>query len=276
MSHSSFASKSSLALLAFGGLLLSVPAAQAQTNIISFSFSGNPNVPEYVDPTLNAGVASAINFNTDNGGSSGGGYTDLAYNGGGDSFASVSSYNSYDAQDNNLAKNSSYNGDGNQQLLNGFIESGPPAAANPTATVTVSSVPYASYDLYVYAYNGSLSSPGTMGTYTVTPSGSLVGTSQTVMLQNTFSPSNPFTLATATTPGDYLLFTGLTGSSFTLTADRTAGDTASTTFIPIDGFQIVQSSPAAVPEASTTISFGMLLALGLGAVAVRKKKVAAA
>jgi len=55
-----------------------------------------------------------------------------------------------------------------------------------------------------------------------------------------------------------------------------AGTTDSTTFIPIDGFQIVSATPAAVPEASTTISFGLLLALGLGAVAVRKKKAAAA
>ena len=274
--------KPSFTLLAFGGLLLSASAAQSQTSagvgptsVISFSFSGNANAPEYVDPTLNAGVVSVPNFNTDDGGNSGGGYTDLAYNGGGDSFASVSSYNSYDAQDNNLAKNSDYNSNGNEQLLNGFIESGPPAAAQANATVTVSAVPFTSYSLYVYAYNGSLSSPGTMGTYTVTPSGALGGASQTVMLQNTFNQSNPFTMATATTPGDYLLFTGLTGSSFTLTANRTTGDTSSTTFIPIDGFQIV-ATPAAVPEASTTISFGLLLALGLGGFAVARKKSAAA
>ena len=34
-------------------------------------------------------------------------------------------------------------------------------------------------------------------------------------------------------------------------------------------------TPPAVPEASTTVSFGLLLALGLGAVAVRRRKVAA-
>ncbi len=276
MSHSSLVSKSPLALLALGGLLLSVPAAQAQTNIISFSFSGNPNTPQNVQPDLYAGVVPAMNFNTDDGGNSGGGYTDLAYSDGTDSFASVSSYNSYDAQNGKLAANSDYQTNGNEQLLNGFIESGPPAAAQANATVTVDAVPFTTYDLYVYGYNGSLSNATTMGTYTVTPSSSLVGTSQTVALQDTFNPSTPFTLATATTPGDYLVFTGLTGSSFTLTADRVAGTTDSTTFIPIDGFQIVSDTPAAVPEASTTISFGLLLALGLGAAVVRRKKAAAA
>ena len=262
----------SFALLALGGLLLSSAAVHAQTNIISFSFSGNPNTPQIVQPQLSAGVVSAPNFNTDNGGNSGGGYP-LTYSDAMDSGASVSAYNSYDSQNNNLAKNANYSTDGNQQLMNGFIESGPSAAANAAATVTVDAVPFTTYSLYVYAYNGSLSSPGTIGTYTVTPSGSLTGTSQDAMLQSTFDPANPFTQATATTAGDYLLFTGLTGSSFTLTANRTTGDTSSTTFIPIDGFQIV-ATPAAVPEASTTVSLGLLLALGLGGFAVARKKAA--
>jgi len=265
MSH-----KPTFALLALSGLLLSVPAAQAQTSIISFHFAGNVDAPEFVDKNLNAGVVSVKNFNNDNGGNSGTVSRGVTYSDASPSPLSLS-YNSYDAQDNNLAANSNYSTDGNLQLLNSFIESGPPAAAQPNATVTVSSVPFTTYDLYVYAFNES----SAMGTFTVTPGGSTAGVSQNAQLESTFDPNNPFTMATATTPGDYLLFTGLTGSSFTLTADRVAGTTDSTTFIPIDGFQIV-STPAAVPEASTTISFGLLLALGLSAVAVRKKKAAAA
>lgn len=267
MSH-----KSTFALLAFGGLALSASAAHAQSDVISFSFSGNAANPAYVQPNLNAGVVSVPNFNTDNGGNQGTVSSGNAFSDGSATNLSLT-YNSYDAQTGSLGKNSDYNSNGSEQLLNGFIESGPPAAAQANATVTVSNVPYASYSLYVYAFNGALSSPGTMGTYTVTPSGSLVGTSQTVMLQNTFNQASPFTMATGTTAGDYLLFTGLTGTSFTLTANRVAGTTASTTFIPIDGFQLVRTA-AAVPEASTTVSFGLLLALGLGAVAVRKKKAA--
>ena len=38
---------------------------------------------------------------------------------------------------------------------------------------------------------------------------------------------------------------------------------------------LVVSSPAAVPEASTTVSLGLLLALGTGAFAVARKKKAA-
>ena len=84
-----------------------------------------------------------------------------------------------------------------------------------------------------------------------------------------------------------------------LAADLKAGDvkliigapTGSTTSTEFDGTGYVPAAPAvaftptmtltpaatppAVPEASTTISFGLLLALGLGAVAVRRRKVAA-
>lgn len=267
--------KPSFTLLALGGLMLSSAVAHAQTNIISFSFSGNSNSPAFVNPNLNAGVVSAPNFNTDNGGNQGTVSSGNAFSDGSATALNLS-YNSYDAQTGSLARNSDYNSNGNEQLLNGFIESGPPAATNAAATVTVNAVPFTNYSLYVYAFNGALSSPGTMGTYTVTPSGAALGTSQTVMLQNTFNQSTPFTMATPTMAGDYLVFSGLTGSSFTLTANRTAGDTASTTFIPIDGFQIVGTSAAPVPEASTTISFGLLLALGLGGFAVARKKAVAA
>ena len=261
-------SRSSLVLLALGASLVSVSAAHAQTGVISFSFSGNSDSPQYVAAKLAAGVVPAMNFSFDNGGSIGGSPADtLTYSDGTSSTATLSSYKAYDSQSGKLASQSDYSNNGNEQLLNGYIESGPPAATNAAATFTISSVPYASYSLYVYAYNGA----SQFGTYTVTPSGSITGTSQDAMLQSTFDPANPFTQATATTAGDYLLFTGLTGSSFTLTANRTTGDTSSTTFIPIDGFQIV-ATPAAVPEASTTVSLGLLLALGLGGFAVARKK----
>ncbi len=269
MSHKPIALPS-FALLTLGGLLLSMPAAQAQTSIISFHFAGNADSPQFVNANLNAGVVSVKNFNNDNGGNSGAVSKGITFSDASPSPLTLS-YNSYDAQDNNLAAMSSYSSNGNLQLLNSFIESGPPAAAQANATVTVSSVPFTTYDLYVYAFNES----SALGTFTVTPAGSAVGVSQNAELESTFDPNNPFTMATATTPGDYLLFTGLTGSSFTLTADRQAGDTSSTTFVPIDGFQLV-ATPAAVPEASTTISFGLLLALGLGGFAVARKKAAAA
>lgn len=43
-----------------------------------------------------------------------------------------------------------------------------------------------------------------------------------------------------------------------------------------DNLSLTLDAPAAVPEASTTLSFGLLLALGLGGVAVAKKKSAKA
>ena len=40
----------------------------------------------------------------------------------------------------------------------------------------------------------------------------------------------------------------------------------------LDNVSLVQTSPAAVPEASTTVSLGLLLALGLGGLAVAAKR----
>jgi hypothetical protein len=44
----------------------------------------------------------------------------------------------------------------------------------------------------------------------------------------------------------------------------------------ISGGFLIVSPAAAVPEASTTVSFGLLLALGLGGVVIAKKKKACA
>lgn len=271
--------KSLAAALAIGGALaLSAPAAHAQTNIISFSFSGNSSNPQYVDPTLNAGVVSAPNYNTDNGGNTGSvsDGSQVAYSDGASSGLTLT-YNSYDAQSGPLQKNSSYNSDGNQQLMNGFIESGPPAAVNASATVSVSSVPFASYSVYVYFFNAALATaPGasttSVGTYSIATNSGATTSSQNAKLQSTFDPANPFSMATATTAGDYLLFTGLTGPTFTLTANRVTGDTSSGTFIPIDGFQVV-GTPAAAPEPAGFVPF--LLGMGLlgGMIAARRRVV---
>lgn len=262
-------------LAASGALALAAPAAHAQTNVISFSFSGNSNNPQYVDPMLSAGVVSAPNYNTDNGGNQGSiqDGSQVTYSDGTSSGLTLT-YNSYDAQSGNLQKNSSFNSDANQQLMNGFIESGPPAAANRAATVSVSSVPYASYSLYVYFFNGALGAPGgtpSVGTYSVASGpGGTTTASQNAMLQGTFDPSHPFTLASATTSGDYLVFSGLTGPNFTLTADRVTGDTSTTTFIPIDGFQIV-GTPAAAPEPAGFVPFVLGAVLLGGLVAARRR-----
>ena len=144
---------------------------------------------------------------------------------------------------------------GNYTLTKGFLDINPPVPPAPGGSlpgVTFSSIPYASYDVYVYVDGAAA------GTATYL----LGSTAQTVMTGTAFG--GVFQQATATTAGDYILFSGLSGTSFTLTG-------LSTSSAPVDGLQIV-AMPAAVPEASTTVSLGLLLALGLGSLAVARKK----
>ena len=147
---------------------------------------------------------------------------------------------------------------GSYILTKGFLNINPPVPPAPGGSlpsVSATGISFASYDVYVYV-DGA-----TAGTATY-----LLGTdAQTVMTGTAFDGT--FKEATSTAAGDYILFSGLTGSSFNLSG-------ISTNAAPVDGLQIVDTSP--VPEASTTVSFGLLLALGLGGFAAARKKAAAA
>lgn len=120
----------------------------------------------------------------------------------------------------------------NRTLLIGYLDTGDNSAT--AASVTVSGLPAAfasgGYNVIVYALGGV---GGRGGGYTIGGT-TLIGT----------APFNPTDLeqdagVDMTDVGNYLVFSGLTGDSFTLVADATLGNFRA----PINGIQIV-----AVPE----------------------------
>lgn len=271
------APKLSLTSLLIAGSLCSVlSSAHAQT--ISVHFGGNSNTPQNLNTADVAGVPSVAASHYNNIPGSNGVANNLGFSDGRNSGATLT-FVSYDAQNNGLddpAANPNYSAQPNSKLMNGFIESGPAntppsTSRSPNASVSVSSLTFAgTYSVYVYFYNADGNTGGSAasqnGTFTLTTSGNTVGVSQNVQTLSTFDPANPFTMATATTPGDYLVFSGISGTNFTLTANRQAGDTSTTTFIPIDGFQIV-GTPAAAPEPAgfVPVLLGVFLLGGLAA-----------
>ncbi len=124
------------------------------------------------------------------------------------------------------------------------------AGTGAPATVTVAGVPYAQYDVYVYTRrneNGFVGGnpPDGSSDYTVN------GVTQTVL---TGDVQNSFALATPTVFGNYIVFSGVTGSTLSMTANANSANFRS----PVDGIQIVE---AQVPEpASLGLSALLLLA----------------
>lgn len=145
---------------------------------------------------------------------------------------------------------------GNYTLTKGFLDINPPVPPAPGGGlpgVSFTGIPYASYDVYVYVDGAA---PGT-ATY-------LLGTaSQTVMTGTAYS--GVFQPATGNSAGDYIRFSGLSGANFTLSG-------VSLNAAPVDGIQIVNLAPAPVPEASTVVSLGLMLALGAGGLAVSRRR----
>jgi MYXO-CTERM domain-containing protein len=123
---------------------------------------------------------------------------------------------------------------GDEKLNTGFVFG--------NGTFTVSGVPYANYDVYVYELNDAsgrvetttLTAGGPAQTYygsSATPNDSShvdqsAGTSYVYVLSNSTNVGSP------TTNGDYVQFTGLTGSTFTFTSTAPGNGY-------VNGFQIV-------------------------------------
>lgn len=246
-------------LLAFGH------AAQAQT-IISVNFPGVSGAtdgdPSFVSVDQIAGVVPAANFNYGDGGGAGAGTRQiLDVN---DNNGTVIKGLSISFDSGTVGVNSPTATTPDEHLLNGFIAS----TSTTAATTTISALPagFGTYDLYVYLANAT---PST-GTYTYT-AGTVVGgmfaptglaTTQTAMAAT--SIGGPFTMATAATRGNYLEFTGLTGSTFQLSAAGVTGNA------PINGFQIVGPASAA-PEPSQVAALGVT-ALGLAGLIFRARR----
>jgi hypothetical protein len=138
----------------------------------------------------------------------------------------------------------------NRELLNGYLNAGPAAWGPPVTNsfVTLSQIPYAQYDVYVYFSSdasgriGSITDGTTKYYFSTLGSASISGPD--ALLTQTTDTSNAFPLA------NYARFSGETAGSLTLTCDALGGNDQ---WLGIAGFQVVE-----VPEPGTMA----LLAIG--------------
>ena len=136
------------------------------------------------------------------------------------------------------------------------------------------------YDFFTYPPGGTASVTTTSGVIDSLPGSSYTSVqsisgepgfyflSPTNALMLVFDPGNALTGTFPIQPG-VISGTGFSGSVETVEGSNLRAITS--------GDLIVSATPAAVPEASTTVSFGLLLTLGLGGAVVtaRRKKAAA-
>jgi hypothetical protein len=137
--------------------------------------------------------------------------------------------------------------------------------ATREVSISLSGIPYSSYDLYVFASADTTAtnqlsiSNGTTTFYYA--SGGQNNLGATALLQTTSTTSGSPT----TGPGQYQLFSGLTGSSVTLT---TGGSISNVIANNVFGFQIVNTAQP-VPESSMIMG---LVFFGGGLFAVSRRK----
>jgi hypothetical protein len=226
--------------LVFGGLCL-IGAASADAGVISLNFTtsgnfGNINAAaSTMAPDETAGVVAAANWNNSvavNAGSVG----PLVDDSGAGTTASVS----YGGGQANWG-NDHAPATGDARMMIGMYGNG---AKSPE--VTFSLVPYSSYDVYVYVVQGSF---GGTGVHTITANG---GSTEYVRHQGwsgSFVESDWTTSADTAPTGNYVKFSGLTGSTLVI-ADTFTGDGG------ITGIQIVEAA-AAVPEPASMAVLGL-------------------
>jgi hypothetical protein len=138
------------------------------------------------------------------------------------------------------------NATGNQKLMEGYLDS----TATSTTSINVTNLPFNTYDVYVYTLGDS--GTNTVGGTTYDRMGKYTIGAQSV----TTKPKPPFN-GTFTLGDNYSLLTGITGASFTLTAQAA---TANNFRAPVNGIEIV-AVPA--PGALVTTLMGALPGLGL-------------
>ena len=147
----------------------------------------------------------------------------------------------------------------NRNLLNGYLNSGP-AAWSPSITnsyVTLTSIPYSLYDVYIYFSSDTAGRIGNVTDGTTTFDFSTIGPAE-------ISGSSALLTQTTDTTGanpsaDYAVFTDESASSLTLTVNALNGNDQ---WLGIAGFQIVE-----VPEPSAMA----LVGCGLGLLAWKKR-----
>ena len=140
---------------------------------------------------------------------------------------------------------------GNYRMMKGYLDT--------TPTVTVTNLPASfstmGYDVLVYC-DGDNGGNFRVGKYTLNATSIYLQDAPNANFAGTFTRANGASDQGTNTPaGNYVRFTGLTNSSFTVTG--TPGTFAGAARAPINGLQIVQSmAPPVISLASTNICQG--------------------
>jgi hypothetical protein len=216
--------------------LLTAAVTGAQAQVISWNLDHNGGI----GGSQQAGVVLAPNWNNswpsnptvDLMDSTGAASTlDLAY----------ASFNTWSIQGG--APGQDADGSYNRNLVNGYLNSGPAGWGPPITNsyVSLSQIPYAQYDVYVYFSSDAAGRNGLVTDGTTSFSFSTLGAASVSGANALLVPTTD--IANGNPGANYAVFSGLTGSSQTLTVNPTSGNDQ---WLGIAGFQVV-----AVPEPST-------------------------
>jgi hypothetical protein len=130
-------------------------------------------------------------------------------------------------------------------------------------SVSVSNIPYASYEVFVYASadttaGNTLSITNGVVTFYYRGNGTFDNTATSLLLTTSTNPASP-----TVGPGQYQLFSGLSGSTFTLTTGGSLNGVLSNN---VFGLEIVDTSSS--PEPATVL----MLVGGLGLLALARRR----
>ena len=140
--------------------------------------------------------------------------------------------------------------------------------SNAQFSVTLGNIPYASYDVYVYASHDTTSPTSSVLSTTIGAqtfyyaSGGAANPSATTLLQTTSTDA----LSPTRGPAQYQLFSDVTGSSFTLTSKGSAYNVIANDLF---GIQIVPT--AATPEPGSVALLVGMTSVGAGVFRKRRK-----
>lgn len=235
-------------------MMLCSLAASAQAASIGINF-GAGRAEASLGSGDSAGVVAQTNWNNASGGS--GSLTVLNTDNGSASGAAVTW-----ATDEQWSHGTGVT-DPNATLLNGWISANNNTA--PDASIDITSIPFAVYDLYVYMNHDreteDVDITGPFGTFRLHETDGDIDvdiTASVTWVQQTATADGD-----ATQEGNYALFSGLTDTNLNLILG-TAGAEGSLDRGAITGIQIVE----AIPEPSTSL---LALIAGIGALSRRRR-----
>jgi hypothetical protein len=149
----------------------------------------------------------------------------------------------------------------NRNLMTGYIDT--QGVGQAGISLTVANLPpvpgFPFFDVYVYMQGGANNRGGTYTIGGTTMEHSVLGPFTGTFVQDTLDPGT-------TADSNYLVFRGLSGTGFTLTATPTIGSPARA---PINGIEIVGSP---VPEPATLALFGASMAIVSAGVYLRRRR----